>query len=69
MLDNNCLLVLAHLKNHFSNSTKSITALDLNIPELSPNDVETTLETLVNKNLINVTDENYIRICVTGINI
>ncbi|MBZ9608642.1 hypothetical protein G9F73_012565 [Clostridium estertheticum] len=69
MLDNNSLIVLAYLKNHFAKSDKMITALDLNIPDLSTNDIETILETLDSKSLINVTDKNYIRICVTGMNI
>jgi len=68
LLDDNSLIVLAHLKNHFAKSDKIITALDLNIPGLNPIDIETILETLDNRGLINVPDRNYIRICVTGIN-
>lgn len=68
MLDNNSLIVLAYLKNHFKESDKPISALDINIGGLSYNDIYVAIETLDNDGHINLTPKDYIQPQVESVN-
>ena len=66
MLDNKALIVLAYLKNHFKESNKPITALDIN--GLNYNDIEQAIEPLSNNGHIRLTQKNYIHQSVESVN-
>lgn len=68
MLDNKALIVLAYLKNHFKESNKPITALDININGLNYNDIDEAIETLSNNGHIRLTQKNYIHQSVESVN-
>ncbi|MEG1256660.1 hypothetical protein [Clostridium sp.] len=68
MLDNNSLIILAYLKNHFQTSDKPVTALDININGLNLNDIDKAIEILDNNGRINLTERNYIRPSVESVN-
>lgn len=68
MLDNKSLIVLAYLKNYFKTNTKPITALEINIKELTFNDIEKAIETLVDRGYITLTEKAYLHPSIESVN-
>ncbi len=56
MLDNKALVVLGYLRIHFEKTNKPIYASEINIKELTFNEIFEAIETLSNKNRIEVED-------------
>lgn len=68
MLDNNSLIVLAYLKNHFKTSDKPITALEITINGLNYNDIDKAIENLLDNGHINLTAKDYIQPQIESVN-